>query len=141
PVTHRQPTDNPPVTTRALVTEHRAQNTEHRETPIGVVWSEYVEHHPRLAKRQPTDGERKVIRAALKSAKVEGMTQAEVLCLVLRWAHQAPDAAFYRGENDQRKKYLGLSVLLRTSKLADKIDAAVEWSEGETRPRRRYLNQ
>lgn len=158
PTTHQRVPPYSPESTPLLTGDHPPTHQRVPELPIDLptdlpnqlspprqrsraaieeVWEAYVKHHPRLAKRQPTDGEKKLIRSALKSASVDGMTQAEVLSMVIEWAHKAQDAAFYRGENEQRKAYLGLSVLLRITKLADKIDAAIAWRDGQAPAGRR----
>lgn len=48
---------------------------------------------------------------------------------MLDWVHLAPDARFFRGDNDRGTKFLGLATLLKPKLLGEKIDKARAWHE------------
>lgn len=54
------------------------------------------------------------------------------LVALIRYAYEAdaPGPRFWRGDNDKGQEYLGLDNLFRSSKIADRVDAALAWSEG-----------
>jgi len=63
------------------------------------------------------------IRAALQQATADQLVQ------LMQFAYEAdePAARFWRGQNDQRRTYLGLDNLLRLGKLADRLQLVEQW--------------
>lgn len=57
---------------------------------------------------------------------------ADELVTLIAYAYEADesDARYWRGENDQRRSYLGLTNLLGPKKLSDRVDRASAWAEG-----------
>lgn len=70
-------------------------------------------------------------RAALIRSRLRAHEASELVDLIA-YAFEAntPEARFWRGENDRNQRYLGLDNLLVQSKLADRIDRARAWAEG-----------
>jgi hypothetical protein len=100
------------------------------------VWRAYQVHHPRL-KRGPTGGEKRRIVWAIREVRkirglpstAEGVSEAtSAVVEIIDHIHLGPDTAFYRGENDQGRKHLGLeSPILKTEKFGNRLDCATAW--------------
>jgi hypothetical protein len=55
---------------------------------------------------------------------------AERVLVMVDWIHEAPDASFYRGDNADGRKYLGLeSPLLKRDKFAQRLESALQWHD------------
>lgn len=122
--------DPPPagVTARRLVAEQ-----------AGPVFTAYRRHHPQKPPH-PTAKEKKAIEDRIRevigtrgqrTTDLEAVASAGLaLIAIVEWAHEAPDAEFYR-----EKKALGLeSPLLKADKFADRLDRALAW-EAAGKPR------
>ena len=76
-------------------------------------------------------------RLALIAARINDGYTAQDLIDVIQYAFESADAGprFWRGENQQRRTYLDLSNLFRITKLASRVELAVNWrldlEEGE----------
>jgi hypothetical protein len=66
----------------------------------------------------------RIIRGALTETTTDG------LLALIEYAYEADEAGprYWRGQNDQRRTYLGLDNLLVRSKLASRVQLALEWS-------------
>jgi hypothetical protein len=66
----------------------------------------------------------RIIRGALTETTTEG------LIALVEYAYEADEAGprYWRGQNDQRRTYLGLDNLLVRAKLASRVQLALEWS-------------
>ena len=62
--------------------------------------------------------------------------EASELALLVRYAYEADtaEARFWRGENADKRSYLGLDNLFRIGKLADRVDRALDWEEALKEP-------
>ena len=49
------------------------------------------------------------------------------------WVHLAPDAAYFRGENDQSTVYTGCATLFKADKWSQRVERATRWHE-QARP-------
>ena len=94
---------------------------------VGLVWERYQHHHPSL-KRKPAKKEVDRIKGALDDCKRMGLfAPTSELMRLIDWIHTAPDAAFWQGDNERRKKYLGIHTILKLDKLGDRIDSSNAW--------------
>lgn len=72
-------------------------------------------------------------REALIRARLRTYDADDLVTLVsYAYDSDAPEARFWRGENDRNQRYLGLDNLLVASKLADRVDRARAWADGES---------
>lgn len=72
------------------------------------------------------ESRRKLIRDRLSHGY-----DADELVSLIAYAYEADtaEAKFWRGENTDRRTYLGLDNLFRVGKLADRVDRALDWTE------------
>jgi len=65
----------------------------------------------------------------LIGARLKDEYTVEDLVVVIKYAFESTEAGprFWRGENDQRRKYLDLTNLFRIGKLASRVEAAQNW--------------
>lgn len=57
--------------------------------------------------------------------------EPDVLVTLLRWVYEAdePGPRWLRGENPSGTKYLDIGSILRPTKIAARVEAAIAWSE------------
>lgn len=82
------------------------------------VWRKW---HPRATKLLAADAT--LIKARIRDSDVETCK------LVAEWAHLAPAADHFRGNNDRKKKFLGIGTLYKAKLWSDRADNAHAWVE------------
>jgi hypothetical protein len=73
--------------------------------------------------RKLSTGDRTLINARIRESSIADCK------LVIRWAHEAGDASFFRGENDRGKKYLGLPTLMKSKGWSSRLGDATDWKD------------
>ena len=91
---------------------------------VEAVWVAWRDRQANPGRCLFTEDRKTLIRKRLKLGY-----KPEHLALLFRYAHESPDRGprWWRGENPERTKYLGLDQLLREAKLADRVQDAMEW--------------
>ena len=90
-------------------------------SPARQVWLHWKQYHPRARKLREADARK--IRGRLAEDDLE------TCLLVADWVHLAPDAAYFRGENDQQTVYTGCATLFKADKWSQRVDRAQRWDE------------
>jgi hypothetical protein len=90
-------------------------------SPARQVWLHWKQYHPRARKLREADARK--IRGRLAEDDLE------TCLLVADWVHLAPDAAYFRGENDQQTVYTGCATLYKADKWSQRVDRAQRWDE------------
>lgn len=90
---------------------------------VQTVWSAWRDRQVKPAACVLAEPVQRTIRSALQQAS------ADQLVALFRFAYEADEAAarFWRGQNEQRRTYLGIDNLLRQSKLADRLQLVEAW--------------
>jgi hypothetical protein len=93
---------------------------------IEAVFKEWKERQRRPRLCRLTTDRRKLIARVLD----EGWTVDDLRALIT-YAYEADtgEARFWRGDNDNDRRYLGIANLLRVTKVADRIETALNWRE------------
>jgi 5-methylcytosine-specific restriction endonuclease McrA len=112
------PSPSPSPSPKPSPKKPRAPRAVSRSGGVDLVWAHYHKLHPRTLEACD-DKQARLVTARLK----EGFT-AEQLCQAIDGYHRSP---FHCGENDHKKKYLALSLILRD---ASKVQAGLEMAEG-----------
>lgn len=94
------------------------------EADVERVWQGWRDRQDKPGACRLGDTARAQVRRALREAT------PEQLLLLLRFAYEADDAGprFWRGENANRRTYLGLDNLLVASKLQGRLQNALAWA-------------
>ena len=90
-------------------------------SPARQVWLHWKKYHPRARKLREADARK--IRGRLAEDDLE------TCLLVADWVHLAPDAAYFRGENDQQTVYTGCATLFKADKWSQRVERAQRWHE------------
>ena len=90
-------------------------------SPARQVWLHWKQYHPRARKLREADARK--IRGRLAEDDLE------TCLLVADWVHLAPDAAYFRGENDQGTVYTGCATLYKADKWSQRVERAQRWDE------------
>jgi hypothetical protein len=87
------------------------------------VWAAWRDRQARPGACVLAEAVQRQVRAALQQATADQLVQ------LVAFAYEAdePAARFWRGQNDQRRTYLGLDNLLRLGKLADRLQLVEQW--------------
>ena len=95
---------------------------------VSSVFDAWAQRQKRPAACRLGSASRRLIKGLLSEA------DAESLVLLFQYAYEAdePGPRFWRGENARKATYLGLDNLLRLSKLAGRIQLAMEWQKSCT---------
>lgn len=104
------------------------------------VYEHWRRYHP-TAKATPTeDDAKKLLDRVREVAKDDGPNGALDACVdVVEWAHNAADAAFYRGANNRQHggkpaQYLGIRTLFKREGFGDRLEKARAWRAGGAEP-------
>ena len=95
---------------------------------VSLVWECWRKYQKRPDACRLSPNAKSQIRSALKEASAKHINTL----LVYAFTADEPGPRYWRGQNDLRRTYLGLDNLLRASKLAGRIQCALEWSENQT---------
>jgi hypothetical protein len=95
---------------------------------IGAVFESWRARQPTPDRVKLTPDRAALIRARLRTYDADDLVQL----VVYAYEADAPECRFWRGENDRNQRYLGLDNLLVASKLADRVDRARAWADGES---------
>lgn len=104
----------------------RAPTKQDREADVRRVFEAWRERQARPEQVTLGDDRRELIAARLR----RGYTADDLVRLV-RYAYDSDtsEARMWRGDNDRARTYLGLDNLLRSTKLADRVDRARAWAD------------
>jgi len=93
------------------------------------LWRSY-RPSPSLCRLTPP--RRKLIKTRLKSYS------SKDLCVLIKYAFESEssEARFWRGENNRRQEYTGLTNLFRVTKIDDRLERALLWDADENRDSR-----
>jgi hypothetical protein len=88
------------------------------------VWAAWRDRQARPGACVLAEAVQRQVRAALQQATADQLVQ------LVAFAYEAdePAARFWRGQNDQRRTYLGMDNLLRLGKLADRLQLVEQWA-------------
>ena len=91
------------------------------------VFEAWRAYQPRPDVCRLTESRKKLIRARLKEFSVND------LCLLIKFVFESNDngCRWLRGENPTKTKYLDLSNLFRTTKVAKRIESAYAWQDSQ----------
>lgn len=91
---------------------------------VARVWGAWRDRQARPGACVLAEPVQRQVRAALQQATADQLVQ------LVAFAYEAdePAARFWRGQNDQRRTYLGLDNLLRLGKLADRLQLVEQWA-------------
>lgn len=126
------PTPTPtPAPVTGVQEERPAPGAPPKRSAAQRVYAAWRAHHPR-SPEAPSKANGKLIEARLaETASRYGVdSDAEALAVaVVEWAHRAPDAAFFRGENDRGQAYLGIDTLFKAARWDDRVEKALRWRD------------
>lgn len=99
-----------------------------REAALAVyaAWRAHHSHAPAT----PTDASLRMLTARVDGKSAVAVDDARHRAvLVVEWAHNAPDAAFFRGDNDRGVKYLGVETLFKPKGYETRVGNALAWAQ------------
>ena len=90
------------------------------DSPELTVWKHWQQWHPKARKLRTSDA--RSIRSRIRDDDVETCK------LVAEWVHLAPDASFFRGDNERRTPYTSCGTLYKADKWSMRVERAQQWA-------------